>query len=125
MPDPQRDISAIIEPPPPPLPPPPPDYTLPAVLALGGLIVLAVLVWFWRRRAPLRALRRIAKATDPVAGANALAILIASQRVTPPAFWEEELELLRFGPPAEDAQAMLTQLCQGADSMLRNKPGLS
>ncbi len=119
MPDPQRDIAPIIEPAAPSMPPAGPDCTLPAMLALGGLILFAVLFWHWRRRAPLRALRKISHASDPFAGANALAELMASQRITPPAFWQEELELLRFGPPADDAAAMLSQLCQGAESLLR------
>lgn len=121
MPDPQRDIAPIIEPAAPPLPPAGPDYILPAMLALGGLILFAVLFWHWRRRAPLRALRKIARVSDPLDGGNALAQLMASQRITPPAFWQEELDLLRFGPPAGNAAALLAQLCQGAESMLRAK----
>lgn len=121
MPDPQRDIASIIEPVAPPLPPVGPDYTLLAMFALGGLMLFAVLFWHWRRRAPLRALRKIARASDPLAGGNALAELMVSQRITPPAFWQEELELLRFGPPADNAAALLAQLCEGAESMLRVK----
>lgn len=121
MPDPQRDIAPIIEPAAPPLPPAGPDYTLPAMLALGGLILLAALFWQWRRRAPLRALRKITRASDPLDGANALAELMASQRISPPAFWQEELDLLRFGAPADNAAALLAQLCEGAESMLRVK----
>jgi hypothetical protein len=121
MPDPQRDIAPIIEPLAPPLPPAGPDYTLPLILALGVLLLLIALAWYWRKRAPLRALRKLSHASDPVAGADALAALVASQRATPPAYWQEELELLRFGPPDEDAQAVLARLCQGAESMLRGR----
>ncbi len=119
MPDPQRDIAPIIEPAVPSMSPAGPDYTLAVVLGLVGLLLLLVLVWYWRKRAPLRALRKLSHAADPVAGADALAALVASQHVTPPAFWQEELELLRFGPPADDAEAVLARLCQGAESMLR------
>lgn len=119
MPDPQRDIAPIIEPLAPPMPSAGPDYTLAIGLAAFGLLLVAWLYWRWRRRAPLRALRKLSHASDPVAGADALAALVASQRTTPPAYWQEELELLRFGPPDEDAQAVLARLCQGAESMLR------
>ena len=119
MPDPQRDIAPIIEPAAPPMPPAAPDYTPAVALGLGGLLLLAVLVWHWRRRAPLRALHRIASASDPIEGANALAALLASQRITPPRFWQEELELLRFGPPAEYADDVLARLCQGAEVFLK------
>lgn len=119
MPDPQRDIAPIIEPVAPPALPAGPDYTWPVALALGGLLVLAVLAWAWRRRAPLRSLRRIARASDPIAGANALAALIARQGVTPPRVWQEELEMLRFGRPAEYARDVLARLCQGAEIFLK------
>jgi hypothetical protein len=118
MPDPQRDIAPIIEPAAPPLPPAGPDYTLAIVLGLAAAVLAGWLYWHWRRRAPLRALRKLAQAADPVAGADALAALVASRHITPPAFWQEELEMLRFGPPAEDADAILARLCQGAESML-------
>ncbi len=119
MPDPQRDIAPIIEPAAPPLPPAGADTTLAIALGAGGLLLAIWLYRLWRRRAPLRALRRLAQASDPIAGANALAALMASQGIAPPAFWQEELELLRFGPPGEDADAILARLCQGAESMLR------
>ncbi len=121
MPDPQRDIAPIIEPAAPPLPPAGPDYTLPAMLVLGGLILFAVLFWHWRRRAPLRTLRKIAQTPDAAAGADALAALVKRQGITPPPFWQEELELLRFGPPTQDAPSLLKHLCQGAAAMLRVK----
>lgn len=119
MPDPQHDIAPIIEPAAPPMPPAGPDYTMAVALGLGCLLLLAMFLWYWRRRAPLRVLRRISRASDPVAGANALAALVASRHITPPAFWQKELELLRFGPLAEDADAVLARLCQGAESFLK------
>jgi hypothetical protein len=120
MPDPQRDIAPIIEPAAPPAPPAgPPDYVLPVALSVGGLLLIVALVWHWRRRAPLRALRKLAHAPDPVAAAAALAALVASQHIAPPRFWQEELELLRFGPPSEYADAILARLCRSAESFLR------
>lgn len=101
------------------MPPPAPDYILPVFLALGSLLLLAMLAWYWRRRAPLRAVRKIAHATDPVAGADALAVLMASLSVTPPQPWQEELQRLRFGPPDESAGERLARLCQGAEVFLK------
>lgn len=121
MPDPQRDIAPLIEPAAPPPAPAEPDHNFGIALVLGGLLLAFAAYWYWRRRAPLRALRRIARASDPVAGADALAALMANRGISPPAFWQEELELLRFGPPGEDAEAMLSQLCQGAESLLRGR----
>lgn len=121
MPDPQRDIAPIIEPAAPPMPPAAPDYTLPIILALGGTLLLIVLAWHWRRRAPLRALRKLAHAADAVAGANALAALMRQHGVAPPQIWQEELDRLRFGPPLENADAVLQRLCQGAELMLRRR----
>lgn len=119
MPDPQRDIAPIIEPAAPPVAPAGLDYTLPILLGMGGLLLLAALAWRWRRRAPLRALRKLAHAPDPVAAADALAALLASQGIAPPAYWQSELERLRFGPPVEYANAILARLCRVAESFLR------
>lgn len=119
MPDPQRDIAPIIEPVVPPALPPGPDYTPAIAVALGGLLLLAALAWRWRRRAPLRNLRKLAHAPDPVAAANALAALSGRFRVAPPQDWQDELERLRFGPPVEDAAAVLLRLCGRAEFFLR------
>jgi hypothetical protein len=121
MPDPQRDIAPIIEPPAPPVPPAGPDYVLPVVLGVAALLLLVALIWRWRRRAPLRKLRKLACTADPVAGAHALAALVASEQLAPQALWQEELQRLRFGPPREDQAAILAHLCRGAESMLRTR----
>jgi hypothetical protein len=116
MPDPQRDIASIIEPPAPPALPAGPDYTLPVVLSVGGLLLIAVLVWYWRKRAPLRALRNLTHASDPVEAANALAALVRNHGMTPPPEWQHELERLRFAPLADDAAGTLASLCRQAET---------
>jgi hypothetical protein len=120
MPDPQKDIAPIIEPVAPPMPPAGPDYALPVVLIVGGLLLIAILVWRWRRHAPLRKLNKLADASDTLEAANDLAALIGDvQRVSPPAEWQHELERLRFGPPAGDASETLARLCRQAETFLR------
>lgn len=119
MPDPQRDIAPIIEPAAPPAAPAGPDYSLPLALALGGLLLIAALVWRWRSRAPLRVLRKLAQAPDPLEAANTLAVLVSRSRVAPPQDWQDELERLRFAPPADDAADLLARLCQQAETFLR------
>ncbi|MEW6133325.1 MAG: hypothetical protein AB1591_09220 [Pseudomonadota bacterium] len=121
MPDPQRDIAPIIEPAAPPLPPPGPDITLAIGLAACGLLLATWLYWHWRKRAPLRALRKIAHAPDTSAGADALAALMSMHGAEMPQIWQDELDRLRFGPPLENADAVLLRLCQGAELMLRRR----
>lgn len=119
MPDPQRDIASIIEPAAPPAPPVGPDYVLPVALSVAGLLLAAALAWHWRRRAPLRALRRLAQTPDPVEAANALAMLVRRHGLTPPSGWQGELERLRFAPPADDAAESLARLCGQAENFLK------
>lgn len=121
MPDPQRDIAPIIEPAAPPALPPGTDYAVPLAVALGALLLIAVLAWRWRRRAPLRSLRKLAHAPDPVAAAHALAALASRFRVAPPPDWQDELERLRFGPPVENAAEVLLRLCRRAESFLQTR----
>jgi len=121
MPDPQRDIAPIIEPVSPPAAPAGPDYVLPLAVALGGLLLIAAFAWRWRRRAPLRNLRKLAQAPDPIAAANALAALVSRCGVSPPLDWQDELERLRFAPPADDAAAALARLCRSAESFLQTR----
>jgi hypothetical protein len=119
MPDPQRDIAPIIEPAAPPVPPAGPDYILPIAMSFGGLLLIAALAWRWRRRAPLRALRRLAHAPDQVAAADALAALVSRSPIAPPPDWQGELERLRFALPAADAADSLARLCRQAETFLR------
>jgi len=119
MPDPQRDIAPIIEPAAPPAAPAGPDYMLPLAVALGGLLLIAALALRWRRRAPLRALRKLAHAPDSIAAANALAALVSRCGVAPPPDWQDELQRLRFAPPAEDAAATLARLCRSAEEFIQ------
>lgn len=121
MPDPQRDIAPIIEPAAPPPPPAGPDYVLPAVLAVGGVLLLAALAWRWRKRAPLKTLRRLAQEADSVEAANALAALIKKHRIAVSSDWQGELERLRFGPPDEGAAESLARLCRQAETFLKTR----
>lgn len=119
MPDPQRDIAPIIEPVAPAAAQAGPDYTLPVALGFIVLLGVVVLIWRWRRRAPLRKLRKLAHASDPVKAANALAALVNRYPLALPPDWQNELERLRFGPPAENDADLLARLCLRAEIFLR------
>lgn len=119
MPDPQRDIAPIIEPLAPPTAPAGPDYALPFAVAIVAMLAITVLVWHWRRREPLRQLRKLAHAPDPIKSADALAALVSCYPITPTLEWQSELERLRFGSPADDAAGTLSRLCRTAESFLQ------
>ncbi len=119
MPDPQKDIAPIIEPVAPPMPEASPNHVLPPLIGLGCLLLIAILAWHWRKRAPLRSLRRLMREPDPVDAAHALAVLIRKQRISPPAAWQTELERLRFGPSFDGAADSLTRLCRQAETFLK------
>lgn len=121
MPDPQRDIAPIIEPVPPVKVPVGHDHALPIAIAFGVLLLLAVLAWHWHRYAPLRELRRLARAPDPVDAAGALARLVTRLPFSPPADWLDELERLRFGPPVENASMVFARLCMQAETFLKSR----
>lgn len=120
MPDPLKTLAPIIE------PVAPPDAASAGhdgALMAGGLVflflvLLALLIRRWRRRAPLRALRRLAlDSADPRAGANALAHLIDAldparvRELTP---WRAELDRLRFAPSSPADGETLARLCEEA-----------
>lgn len=124
MPDPHKDLAAIIEP----AAPPPAasfatsaDYPLPLALAAAAVLLVFIAWRFWRRRAPLRALRRLASAPDAQAGAAGLARLMAGRVVPEP--WRQDLERLRFARPAPDAATTLARLCREAEGLLRARSG--
>jgi hypothetical protein len=119
MPDPQKDLAAIVEPAMPPAPPPQADWAGPLALA-GALVLLALFAaWRWRARAPLRELRRLATDPDPPRAAHALARLVRARADQPDAAWQRDLERLRFASPASDAGATLARLCREAEAWLR------
>jgi hypothetical protein len=152
MPDPHKDLADIVEPALNTTPPAEMDLILPLGLALAGVLLALAIWWSWRRRAPLRTLRRLATAADPQAGAEALYRLMApilepspglgipplSQKGRPDkssasnhapftedatqTAWRQDLERLRFGPPSPDAAATLARLCREAEAWLKPRP---
>jgi hypothetical protein len=121
MPDPHQDLAEIIEPAAPPTAATQADFALPLALAGAAVLVLLAFWWFWRRRAPLRALRRLARSPDVPAAAAELARLMEAR--TAPAAWRLELECLRFARPAPDAAATLARLCREAEHIVRARGG--
>jgi hypothetical protein len=123
MADPQRDLAPIVEPPPPPVSgaaEAPPIGIGAAVIALVFVLALAS-AWQWRRGAPLRALRRLPQAPDPVAAADRLAAILRRRGVALDAAAQAELERLRFGPPLDDAAASLAHLCHAAETAVKER----
>lgn len=126
MADPQRDLAPIIEPQAAPVPAPHADGGTTPALVLGvivvGLALVAGFVRYRRRTAPLRQVRRLARATEPRAGADALAGLIAARSPAglDPA-WFGDLERLRFGRPGPDDTAVFARLCQDAERVLTRR----
>lgn len=128
MPDPHKDLAGIIEPSAPPAPLPA-DYTPHLALAFAALLFILAAAWLWRRRAPLRALRRLARCADVPVAAAALARLMATRQA--PESWRLELERLRFARPAPEvapyatpqATATLARLCREAEGFLRARGG--
>jgi len=119
MPDPHKDLAEIIEPATQAAAGSGSDYLLP--LALACVVLVLGLAWFWRRRAPLRALRRLARAAEVQAGADALARLLENRAA--PAAWRRELDRLRFARQEPDAAEMLERLCREAEGFLRARGG--
>ncbi len=121
MPDPQRDLAAIIEPPPPAQAPAGPDLSMPLALGVIAALLRAVVYGYWRRQAPRRALRRLARSADPVLGARELARLLPRLPVQPDPDWLARLEALRFGRPSPDAAAILARLCAEAETRWQSR----
>ncbi len=124
MADPQRELAPIVEPVAPATAPGVQDMAPVGIgAAIVALLLVLVLAWVlrWRRQAPLRRLRRLPESPDPIAAANELAALLHRHGVVPDAAWAIELEVLRFGPRADDARTTLARLCGEAESVLRGK----
>jgi hypothetical protein len=114
MPDPHKSLAPIIEPVAPPATPNGPDFLAPTLAVAGLLLLLTLAAWLWRRRAPLRGLRAIARLNDPVTAAHRLAAWTARQGSQATPEWRAELERLRFGPPSAAAGETLARLCREA-----------
>lgn len=125
MPDPLKTLAPIIEPTAPPdaVPGGHDGAILATGLAFAFLVPLAFLVRRWRRQAPARALRRLARdSADPRAGADALAQLIGgtpAARGEGMASWHAELARLRFGPATAADRETLARLCEEAIASLQ------
>jgi hypothetical protein len=90
-----------------------------ALAGVGLLLVAGGVYWQWRRKAPLRSLRRIARNADARAGAAELARWQARHWPQAPQDWLQALERLRFGPPGADARAVLQRQCAEAQAARR------
>ncbi|MBI5936418.1 MAG: DUF4381 family protein [Betaproteobacteria bacterium] len=121
MPDPHKDLADIVEP------------RIASIAATGdgwaliggavvfGAVLVAAAFWYWRRNAPMRALRRVRRLPDPQGAADALAALLPHFKIQPEPAWLDDLARLRFGPPQEDAPTVLERLCQQAETLLQGK----
>jgi len=123
MADPHVILAPLVEPVLPPVPVAAPGtgspWLLPlAVLALVLVIVLLFLAW-WRRRAPQRALGRIARQPDAAQAAQQLAQWPQRYRRQAPPQWQQALDQLRFGAPDARGPDTLRRLCREAESFAR------
>ncbi len=119
MPDPHKDLAAVVEP----APPPPTHSDVADWLPWGGslaLVLAAALIahWWHRRHAPIKSLMRIAQSEDPRAGADTLAHLVQRHRLKPDTAWQADLERLRFARPGDDGARELARLCSEAYKLL-------
>jgi hypothetical protein len=121
MADPHKDLAPIIELPAPPVAPDGMPWLAPAISLLAVLVLALLVYWQWRRRAPLRDLRKIENQPDPIEGAHLLAGWMRRQSLQFGAADRQTLERLRFGLPAHEAGATFAQLCNAAASLLREQ----
>lgn len=117
MADPYVILAPLVEPPLPPWPVSAAPDSAPWWL-LGGAIAIVLLVAAlyarWRRAAPARALRRIARLSDARQGAHALAQWQRQHGCALPPAWQQALERLRFGAPGPQDWHTLQRLCAEA-----------
>lgn len=121
MPDPHKDLAPIIEPVAPPAVAADAGWLVPGLAILAVLLLALIAAWLWRRRAPLRSLRRLRNHPDPVAAAQHLSALIVGRQLQADLRWLQDLQRLRFGAPATDAAATFARLCREAEVFLRQK----
>lgn len=121
MPDPHQDLADIVEPRIAGIAATGDDWTLIGGAVGIGIVLLAAAFWYWRRTAPMRALRRARKLPDPQGAADALAALLPHFKLQPEPAWLDDLARLRFGPPQDNAPAVLDRLCQQAKALLQGK----
>jgi hypothetical protein len=121
MADPHKDLAPIIELPAPPVAQEGMPWLAPAISLLAVLAVALLVYWQWRRRAPLRGLKKIMCMTDPVEGAHRLVGWMQRQSLQFGVEDQHVLERLRFGLPAKESGATFAQLCDAATALLREK----
>jgi hypothetical protein len=125
MADPRQLLAPLIEPPLPlasPVPVLPSATAWPAVFVVGAVLLAAlamVAAWLlWRRGAPRRAVRRIARMDNPVQAAHALAALVREQGLPATGAWREALDRVRFGAPEAGHTKTMARLCTEALTLL-------
>lgn len=125
MADPRQLLAPLIEPPLPLASPVPvlPSATVWPVLFVAGAVLLAALAmvaaWLlWRRGAPRRAVRRMARMDNPVQAAHALAALARERGLPATGAWRDALDRVRFGAPEAGHAKTMARLCAEALTLL-------
>jgi hypothetical protein len=122
MADPHVILAPLVEPVLPPVPVAASVPTWPLFLlavAAGVLLIAWLALGWWRRQAPARALRRIARGPDPAQAAQQLARWQQQYRRQAPPQWQQALDQLNFGAPAATGPDTLRRLCREAASFAR------
>ncbi len=100
-----------------------PSATVWPVLFVVGAVLLAaltmVVAWLlWRRSAPRRALRRMARMDNPVQAAHQLASLVRERGLPATNAWRDALDRVRFGSPAAEHAETMARLCAETRALL-------
>lgn len=122
MADPQQLLAPLIEPPLPLVPVLPSATAWPVLLVVGAVLLAAmtmVVAWLlWRRGAPQRAVRRIARMDNPVQAAHELAALVRERGLPATGAWQDALDRVRFGSPTAGHAETMARLCAEALTLL-------
>jgi hypothetical protein len=122
MADPQQLLAPLIEPPLPLVPVLPSATVWPVFLVVGAVLLAAlamVAAWLlWRRGAPRRAVRRMARMDNPVQAAHALAALARERGLPATGAWRDALDRVRFGAPEAGHAKTMARLCAEALTLL-------